>query len=66
MYVYIQSESRLWTVGFYSPDGEWHSESDHDSTIAAANRVRYLHGGIPNHELDILTDAAALYVGLIR
>jgi hypothetical protein len=40
MYVYIKSEPGLWTVGFYSPDGKWHSESDHDSAEKAAARVR--------------------------
>ena len=25
MYVYIQTEPGLWTVGFYSPDGKFHS-----------------------------------------
>jgi hypothetical protein len=44
-YVYIQSESELWTVGFYDPSGEWHSESDHSSTRDAAARVAYLNGG---------------------
>ena len=29
MYCYIQSEPQLWTVGFYSPDGTWHPDSDH-------------------------------------
>lgn len=44
-YVYIKSEPGLWTVGFYSPDGEWHPESDHTSTEEAAKRVYYLNGG---------------------
>jgi len=44
MYVYIQSESQLWTVGFYDPKGNWHPESDHDSPQSAAERVRYLNG----------------------
>lgn len=44
-YVYIQSEPRLYTVGFYDPDGKWHSESDHDSREQAASRVHYLNGG---------------------
>lgn len=44
MYVYIQSEPRLWTVGFYNPDGKWESESDHASTEEAAARVSYLNG----------------------
>lgn len=45
MYVYIKSEPGLWTAGFYSPDGKWISESDHNSTDAAAARVNYLNGG---------------------
>lgn len=45
MYVYIESEKGLWTVGFYSPDGEFHPESDHESKTLAAERVHYLNGG---------------------
>lgn len=45
MYVYIQSEPNLWTVGFYDPDGIWHSDSDHSDREAAARRVHYLNGG---------------------
>ncbi len=45
MYVYIKSESSLWTVGFYSPDGKWNPESDHDNTGDASERVHYLNGG---------------------
>jgi hypothetical protein len=44
MYVYIQTEPRLWTVGFYDPDGKWIPESDHDSREKAAERVHYLNG----------------------
>lgn len=44
MYVYINSESSLYTVGFYSPDGKWQPESDHNSSEEAANRVAYLNG----------------------
>jgi len=44
-YVYIRSEPSLWTVGFYKPDGEWKSESDHGSTEEAAERVHWLNGG---------------------
>ena len=46
MYVYIRSEAQLWTVGFYSPDGKWNSESDHDTREEAAKRVRYLSGDV--------------------
>jgi hypothetical protein len=45
MYVYIQSEPGLWTVGFYSPDGEWHPESDFSNALDARERVHYLNGG---------------------
>ena len=45
MYVYLQSEPSLWTVGFYTPDGKWQPESDHTSQEAAANRVAFLNGG---------------------
>jgi len=45
MYVYIQSEPGLWTVGFYAPSGDWIAESDHDSSDKAAARVNYLNGG---------------------
>ena len=46
MYVYIESErGKLWTVGFYSPDGKWHAESDHSNMTDAAVRVHWLNGG---------------------
>ncbi len=54
-YVYKQTESGLWTVGFYGPDGKWEPESDHSSGIvegeykegseSAAERAHYLNGG---------------------
>ncbi len=45
MYVYIESEKGLWTVGFYTPSGEWISESDHSDRDNAARRIHYLNGG---------------------
>jgi len=45
MYVYKQTEPGLWTVGFFDPAGQWHAESDHSTSEAAAERVRYLNGG---------------------
>jgi hypothetical protein len=44
-YVYMKTEPQLWTVGFYSPDGEWNPEGDYDSKDQAAERVHYLNGG---------------------
>jgi len=45
MWVYIQSDKELWTVGFYNPSGTWVSESDHNCKQDAAQRVHYLNGG---------------------
>lgn len=44
-YCYIKSEPQLWTVGFYSPNGEWHPDSDHSDREDAAKRVAFLNGG---------------------
>jgi len=45
LYVYINSEEGLWTVGFYNPKGEWVPECDCCSKEEAAARVNYLNGG---------------------
>lgn len=46
MYVYVKSHGeQLWTVGFYTPSGEWEPESDHATPEKAAERVHYLNGG---------------------
>lgn len=47
-WVYIQSEPRLWTVGFYDPKGNWHPDSDYATREDAAKRVNYLNGGSPD------------------
>lgn len=44
-YVYIKTESGLWTVGFYDPKGEWYPDTDYNSREEAAKRVHYLNGG---------------------
>ena len=44
MYVYIQSEPGLWTVGHYNPSGKFVPESDWNSTEEAATRVSFLNG----------------------
>ena len=44
MYVYLNSEPGLYTVGFYKPNGQWQAESDHSSREEAATRVNYLNG----------------------
>ena len=45
VWVYIRSEPSLYTVGFYDPQGFWHSDSDHRTQEEAAKRVHYLNGG---------------------
>lgn len=45
MYVYISSEPGCYTVGFYTPQGEWVAESDWPTAQEAAERVNYLNGG---------------------
>ena len=45
MYIYINSEPGLWTVGYYNPAGKFIPESDHPSSQEAADRVHYLNGG---------------------
>ena len=44
-WVYIKSESGTYTVGFFDPSGNWHSDSDWPSSEKAARRVHYLNGG---------------------
>lgn len=44
MYVYIESQHGLWTVGFYKPSGDWEPESDHNTSGKAAARVAWLNG----------------------
>lgn len=44
-WIYWRSEPGLWTVGYYTPQGERVPESDHESTEEAAKRVHYLNGG---------------------
>ena len=45
MFVYIQSEPQLWTVGIYASDGKFIPERDHGLSKEAADRVCYLNGG---------------------
>ena len=48
MFIYIQSEPHLWTVGHYEPGtGKFIPESDHEFPALAANRAIELNGGTP-------------------
>jgi len=44
MWVYKQTEPGLHTVGFFDPEGKWHSDSD-GTKEECAKRVHYLNGG---------------------
>lgn len=43
-WVYRRTEPKLWTVGFYDPQGKWHTDSDHEVQDKAARRCAYLNG----------------------
>lgn len=45
MYVYLRSGANLYTVGFFTPSGEWIAESDYDNREDASERVHWLNGG---------------------
>ena len=55
MYIYIRTESQLWTVGFYDPSGKFHPESDHDYQDAAARRAAFLNGSNVEQNLGLVT-----------
>ena len=44
MWVYIETEPGCYTVGHYSPDGRYHTDSDHSDKGKAADRVAFLNG----------------------
>lgn len=44
MWLYLQSEKCLYTVGIFHPNG-FQPDSDHVTREAAAARVNYLNGG---------------------
>lgn len=51
-YVYRFGDG-CFTVGFYTPKGEWIPESDHETREQASDRVHWLNGGDKDgcHEL---------------
>ena len=44
-WIYIKAEPYVYTVGFFDPDGKWHTDSDHERRDEAAKRCNYLNGG---------------------
>ena len=65
MYVYKQTERKLWTVGFYTPEGKWVAESDHDTTEKAADRVSKLNGSKEDTGENV-DDEIAHYISLLK
>jgi hypothetical protein len=52
-WVYVRSKTeQLYTVGFFDPDGGWHTDSDHDTRDAAADRCAYLNGRASLNEIE--------------
>jgi hypothetical protein len=45
MYVYVKGDSGLWKVGFFTPKGDWYTETIYKEKERAAYRVHYLNGG---------------------
>lgn len=68
MYVYKKTEGGefpVWTVGHYTPHGIWEPESDHPSSIEAADRVVVLHGGQVSKDgdkLQLLQEAVGIAI----
>jgi len=44
MWVYIKTERGIWTVGYWSPDRQWHPDGDYPTQEEAALRVHWLNG----------------------
>lgn len=45
MYVYRRTSGEIFTVGYFSPNGQFCHENDYSSMQEAAARVNYLNGG---------------------
>jgi len=60
MYVYRYFNfDGCYTVGFYTPSGEWIPESDHTTSDEAADRVASLNGGIDLQRIEKLEKIVA-------
>ena len=43
-YVYRKHEPGLYTVGYFEPNGDWETESRHETKAPALARMRWLNG----------------------
>ena len=55
-YVYIKTEPKLWTTGFYKPDGDWEPDQDFSDPSSAAIRVAFLNGSAPKDSFEAILD----------
>ena len=52
MYVYLQTERTLFTVGFFWPNGRWEAQSDHPTEAEAVECVKQLNGARQPAKID--------------
>lgn len=64
MYVYLRYAPGVWSVGHYTPQGEWQIESTHATQAAAVARVNFLNGGGGATDDDVLR--ATLFGGWLN
>lgn len=57
MYIYLPSQLGQFTVGFHDPRGNWHPESQHNTTRSAAQRCAFLNAAAPRKIARLLYDA---------
>lgn len=46
MLVYRETGPDVWSIGFYTPDGEWHPQTNRDNRDDAEAHLHYLNGGV--------------------
>lgn len=59
MFVYLQTEPNLFTVGFYDNKKKWQPETDYPTREEAADRAAYLNGDVTKKSLPNLVKAYA-------
>ena len=45
MWIYRKTEDRLWTVGYFEPNGKFYGAKDFTDEYEAAEHTHYLNGG---------------------
>lgn len=62
-YTVKQTETSLWTTGFYAPSGRWQADSDYGTRTRATRRAGWLNGPAPRGYVYLRTEAALWTVG---